>query len=189
MEHLLAVSVKDRHIHTTVCRTVWKFRLERMLEVSCSRFCSNHGLQKSQIWLLRVLSILVLKIPKDKDHTTSLGNLLPCITVFAAEKILLVSALNISCSNTCLLSLILCHIPLWGGLLYFLDDILVSTGRLLPNTSFHPDWATPLPKSPFIGPGLQPQSLGWPLLHTLQFINIFPVLGVPKTRHNFTDTV
>ena len=82
----------DRHKH----RIIEQFRLERMSEVSCPTSCSNQGHQWGLIRLLRALSSLVLKTSKDRDHTTSLDYLLPCMIVLVGQKIFFTSSLNFS---------------------------------------------------------------------------------------------
>lgn len=177
----------NRHKHTPVHRITEQFRLERMSEVSCPTSCSNQGHWQGLIRLLRALFSLVLNTSKDRDQTTSL---LPCMIALVGKRFFLYPFWT-SCFNVCLLSLILCHIPLWWVWLYFPADLLVSTGRLLlgpPKASPSAGWVSPTP-SPSSHRAWSPALTALVTSAELQFINIFLVWGGTKTRHSIIDAV
>ena len=58
-------------------------------------------------WLLRTSSSWVLSISKDGDSTTSLGNLVCCLTPLLVRKCFLALSWDFMCFNLCPLPLVL----------------------------------------------------------------------------------
>lgn len=139
---------------------------------SSPNFCSKQGQPRS-------LSSLVLKTSRNRDCTTSVSNLLHCLTVLMGDKVLLISTLNLSYIKTC--SCLSCR-PLWRAWLLLLNNFF----RLLRNFSL---LDAPKPTLPHAELALYSQPLfsrqvlqsldhlGGPPLSLLQFVHVWFVLG------------
>ena len=122
----------------------------------------------------------VLK-PLRMETTQPLWATVHCVTVLMVKKLLLISPLNLSFQFTPSISHCPTNTMLGIAWLHLLNKILLGTGRPLTGplkATSSPGWTSPGPSAPPRATGPDPWPHQWPLLNSLQFINIFPYRGV-----------